>query len=504
MRLGSCILLITVVFYAAEADGGNLKGKYTPSPDRLTPQEKANGITQSSTCPPKRMKGGKAQSIIVAKDPSDKDMDNADGDNDATTGKDHFMGEWYYLKDGKDVKAQLWCIDGSYKLSIITSLNGVDTVRVRPVDPCCYYEAGKNGSYGIRLLDPKRPGVDQDLGDEALPDEFHWLSWDQDNNDPKEVATKTFFFVRDDQTVAVGKVVKMEDNAKGQPSYKLGGNFIVDGVEYRAEDLKKKKKTKKEEAALQGIIKVVENELAELRRAGGAGKDESEEEGGSSEESEEESGSSEGSEDDGGSFYDPQDQGCSADGDGDAMYNFFDNCPYIFNPEQADADGDGIGDVCEPHFIESDIALSQAAPSGARAGEEFKYSMEVANNGPSDISRMVLLDALPEDADFIRATGECLDDDGIIWCELGELKTGDSRTVDIYLRHRVAGQATNIATIMVAGSEPDPDLANNQVSVSYDVLSAKEASKSRSLTIVALLIALALVVFLSLRKGRKP
>lgn len=481
MPLGLRILLITVVFCAGEAVGGNLKGKYTPSPDRLTPEEKANGITQSSTCPPNRMKGGKAQSVIIAKDPRDKDMDNADGDNDEATGKDYFMGEWYYVKDGKDVKAQLWCIGGSYKLSIITSLNGVDTVRVRPVDPCCYYGAGKNTSYGIRFLDPKKPGEDQDFGDEALPGEFHWLSWDRENNNLKEVATKTFFFVRDDQTVAVGKVVKMEDNEKGQPSYKLGGNFIVEGVEYTAKDLKKKKKTKEEEAALQGIIKIVENELAELKRTYGAGKD--------------------GSEEESGSFYDPQDQGCSVDGDGDAMYNFFDNCPYVFNPDQADADGDGIGDACEPHFIESDIALSQAAPSEARAGEEFKYSMEVVNNGPSDISSMVLLDALPEDADFIRATGECLDDDGIIWCELGELKSGNRRTVDIYLRHRVAGLSTNIATIMVAGSEPDPNLANNQVSVSYDVLSAKEASKSRAL-IIALLTSLALVVFLLLRKGR--
>lgn len=44
--------------------------------------------------------------------------------------------------------------------------------------------------------------------------------------------------------------------------------------------------------------------------------------------------------------------GCDSDkdglqGPGDECSNI-DNCPWDFNPDQADADGDGIGDVCEP------------------------------------------------------------------------------------------------------------------------------------------------------------
>ncbi|MBN2567189.1 hypothetical protein JXB02_03850 [Candidatus Woesearchaeota archaeon] len=37
----------------------------------------------------------------------------------------------------------------------------------------------------------------------------------------------------------------------------------------------------------------------------------------------------------------------SDDADGDNVTNEADNCPAIFNPDQADADGDGIGDACE-------------------------------------------------------------------------------------------------------------------------------------------------------------
>jgi parallel beta-helix repeat protein len=35
------------------------------------------------------------------------------------------------------------------------------------------------------------------------------------------------------------------------------------------------------------------------------------------------------------------------DPDGDSLYEFEDNCPYVFNPDQADLDGDHIGDACD-------------------------------------------------------------------------------------------------------------------------------------------------------------
>jgi hypothetical protein len=37
------------------------------------------------------------------------------------------------------------------------------------------------------------------------------------------------------------------------------------------------------------------------------------------------------------------------DEDKDNIRNDIDNCPGIYNPNQADRDGDGVGDVCDPH-----------------------------------------------------------------------------------------------------------------------------------------------------------
>jgi len=39
---------------------------------------------------------------------------------------------------------------------------------------------------------------------------------------------------------------------------------------------------------------------------------------------------------------------CDPDDDGDGVLDSADNCPLVANPAQTDADGDGLGDACDP------------------------------------------------------------------------------------------------------------------------------------------------------------
>jgi hypothetical protein len=41
-------------------------------------------------------------------------------------------------------------------------------------------------------------------------------------------------------------------------------------------------------------------------------------------------------------------QACPPDADSDTIPDSLDNCPLVYNPDQQDVDGDGVGDVCDP------------------------------------------------------------------------------------------------------------------------------------------------------------
>ncbi len=94
---------------------------------------------------------------------------------------------------------------------------------------------------------------------------------------------------------------------------------------------------------------------------------------------------------------------CGEDYDADGVLDAEDNCPNAPNPDQADADADGVGDVCEDSSDES-TCLSAGHPVAEALDAEFDYTYDEIMSwycegfGFGEISRALLLERASEGA----------------------------------------------------------------------------------------------------------
>ncbi|MGI9205182.1 MAG: M64 family metallopeptidase, partial [Woeseiaceae bacterium] len=123
----------------------------------------------------------------------------------------------------------------------------------------------------------------------------------------------------------------------------------------------------------------------------------------------------------------------NTDSDGDSFHDGLDNCPAISNADQADADNDGVGDVCEPLR-----RVRTVSDVGGSAASEVSAVLEGSLNGyVRDASTDALLGSqvfngtrTPLDAEVvdingspaIAALGEAAD--GRAWVEVRDAVTG--------------------------------------------------------------------------------
>jgi hypothetical protein len=99
----------------------------------------------------------------------------------------------------------------------------------------------------------------------------------------------------------------------------------------------------------------------------------------------------------------------TGDFDEDGVNNATDNCPADANPDQADADADGLGDVCDVPTLAPTCNLN-ADNASYQAGEEakFVYSFSIADGTEDGEFELVLYD---EDDDEVEDFDDFLDND---------------------------------------------------------------------------------------------
>jgi uncharacterized repeat protein (TIGR01451 family) len=115
---------------------------------------------------------------------------------------------------------------------------------------------------------------------------------------------------------------------------------------------------------------------------------------------------------------------------------------------------------------EADLSVTTAgAPDPVHAWQTLTYTSTVTNNGPSPATGTALVQDLPADTSYESAApsqGTCTHASGKVWCDLGELASGETATVDVNVIPHSEG--TVASTVAVHADQFDPDTAGNYAS----------------------------------------
>ena len=117
----------------------------------------------------------------------------------------------------------------------------------------------------------------------------------------------------------------------------------------------------------------------------------------------------------------------------------------------------------------ADLAiLKTVCDCNTNVGQSIHYYLSVTNNGPNNATGVVVKDNLPSQVTFLSTTpssGVSVVGNLLTWT-IGNLNVGDIVTLDVLVRIDQAGEFTNTAN--VTGNEQDPNLSNNQDSVTVN------------------------------------
>jgi uncharacterized repeat protein (TIGR01451 family) len=168
----------------------------------------------------------------------------------------------------------------------------------------------------------------------------------------------------------------------------------------------------------------------------------------------------------------------SVDFDGDGIPNAVDNCPSVYNPDQKDSDGNGIGDACQAATASDVLITMSASPNPVLIGSNITYVITVTNTGPDTANSVVITNNLPPEMTYASCSstngGICGGSSNNRTITLNSLANGASAAITLVatvnsavIDGAVLGNAVSAIT-----STLDPDSPNNSASSSVIALSS--------------------------------
>jgi uncharacterized repeat protein (TIGR01451 family) len=113
----------------------------------------------------------------------------------------------------------------------------------------------------------------------------------------------------------------------------------------------------------------------------------------------------------------------------------------------------------------ADLSIRKTTPDDSvRVGENFDWTLRVANRGPGSASDVQVVDTLPMSVRLLNVVasqgGPCVVDFPRVVCNPGTIASGGKVTIKLTVRATEAGTLRNRAR--VSGSSTDTNAANNR------------------------------------------
>src|SRR5436305_649726 len=101
----------------------------------------------------------------------------------------------------------------------------------------------------------------------------------------------------------------------------------------------------------------------------------------------------------------------------------------------------------------ADVGIVKIAPATVSATSNLTYTISVTNFGPSIATSVVVTDTLPATVTFVSASGNGVNNSGVVSWSLGSLASGQVSNLTVVVTAPASGSLTNMASVSSATSD---------------------------------------------------